>query len=117
MTDNPSPKLEQIAVHTINNGIQIIAISNIIYLKSDHKKTIISLKNSEEVFASKSIGTFEILLKNNEFFRVHKSYIVNLEHLISIDKNLNGHYCLLYSNKIIPISIRKYRTVKERLEY
>ncbi len=38
MTDNPSPKLEQIAVHTINNGIQIITISNIIYLKSDHKE-------------------------------------------------------------------------------
>ena len=117
MTDNPSPKLEQIAVHTINNGIQIIAISNIIYLKSDHKKTIISLKNSKEVFASKNIGIYEALLKNNGFFRVHKSYIVNLEHLISIDKNLNGHYCLLYNNKIIPISVRKYRVVKERLEY
>ena len=117
MTDNLNPKLEQIAVNTITNGIQIITISNIIYLKSDPKKTIIRLKNSDEVFASKSIGAFEILLKNNEFFRVHKSYIVNLEHLICIDKNLNGHYCLLYSNKIIPISIRKYRIVKERLEY
>ena len=117
MTDNLNPKLEQIAVNTITNGIQIITISNIIYLKSDPKKTIIRLKNSDEVFASKSIGAFEILLKNNEFFRVHKSYIVNLEHLICIDKNLTGHYCLLYSNKIIPISIRKYRIVKERLEY
>jgi len=117
MTDNLNPKLEQIAVNTITNGIQIITISNIIYLKSDPKKTIIRLKNSDEVFASKSISAFEILLKNNEFLRVHKSYIVNLEHLICIDKNLNGHYCLLYSNKIIPISIRKYKIVKERLEY
>ena len=117
MTDNLNPKLEQIAVNTITNGIQIITISNIIYLKSDPKKTIIRLKNSDEVFASKSIGAFEILLKNNEFLRVHKSYIVNLEHLICIDKNLTGHYCLLYSNKIIPISIRKYKIVKERLEY
>ena len=117
MTDNLNPKLEQIAVNTITNGIQIITISNIIYLKSDPKKTIIRLKNSDEVFASKSISAFEILLKNNEFLRVHKSYIVNLEHLICIDKNLTGHYCLLYSNKIIPISIRKYKIVKERLEY
>ena len=38
MNDNQSQKLEQIAVNTITNGIQIIAISNIIYLKSDHKK-------------------------------------------------------------------------------
>jgi two-component system LytT family response regulator len=117
MNDNQSQKLEQIAVNTITNGIQIIAISNIIYLKSDHKKTIIRLKNSEEVFASKSIGEFEVLLKNNKFLRVHQSYIVNLEHLISIDKNLNRHYCLLNGNKIIPISVRKFRIIKDRLEY
>ena len=117
MTNNPSPKLEQIAVYTITNGIQIITISNIIYLRSDNRNTIINLENSKKVFASKNIDTYETLLKNNEFLRVHKSYIVNLEHLISINKNLNGHYCLLCSNKIIPISVRKFRIVKERLEY
>jgi|TARA_B110000971_G_scaffold111833_1_gene114639 two-component system LytT family response regulator len=117
MTTNLRPELEQIAVHTITNGMQVITISDIIYLKSDHKKTIIRLKNSEEVFASKSIGEFEVLLKNNKFLRVHQSYIVNLEHLISIDKNLNRHYCLLNGNKIIPISVRKFRIIKDRLEY
>ena len=117
MTDHPRSKLEQIAVHTIANKIQIITTSNIIYIKLDHKKTIISLKNSEKVFASKSIGAFEILFKNNEFLRVHKSYIVNLEHLISINKNLNGHHVLLNNNKIIPISNRKFIILKERLEY
>jgi two-component system LytT family response regulator len=117
MTDNHSPKLEQIAVNTIINEIQIITISNIIYLKSDNRKTIINLKNSKEVFASKNIGIYEALLKNNGFFRVHKSYIVNLKYLICINKNQDGHYCVLFNDKIIPISVRKYRLLKERLEY
>ena len=107
MTNNPNSKLEQIAVNTIINEIQIITISNIIYLRSDNRKTIINLKNSKEVFASKNIGTYETLLKNNEFLRVHKSYIVNLKHVICIRKNQDGHYCLLYNNKIIPISVKR----------
>jgi len=117
MIRNPSLKLKQIAVKTITNGIQIITISDILYLKSESRNTIINLENKKKVSASKSIGLYEILLKNSEFLRVHKRYIVNLEHLISINKNLNGHYCLLCSNKIIPISVRKFRIVKERLEY
>ena len=47
MTDNLNPKLEQIAVNTTTNGLPIIPNSNIIYLKSDPKKTIIRLKNSD----------------------------------------------------------------------
>ena len=56
MTNNPSSKLEQIAVNTIINEIQIITISNIIYLRSDNRNTIINLKNSKKVFTSKNVG-------------------------------------------------------------
>jgi len=60
MTNNPSLKLEQIAVNTIINEIQIItisiSISNIIYLRLDNRNTIINLKNSKKVFTSKNVG-------------------------------------------------------------
>ena len=44
MTDNLNPKLEQIAVNTITNGIQIITISNIIYPEIRPKKNNYTFK-------------------------------------------------------------------------
>ncbi len=59
--------------------------SEIIYAEARKKHTLIrTTKNSYEV--SKCIGEFEKLLTDTKFFRVHKSFIVNFDHISSYDK-------------------------------
>lgn len=107
----------QIAVKTANSGIRVVMLPDILYLKSEGRYTIISLKDNTSLVACKNLGVYEELFKDINFIRVHNSYIVNFQHLNQIIRDSGGQYCVLFNDKIIPISVRKYRLVKERLEY
>jgi two-component system, LytTR family, response regulator len=62
-------------------GTKVIALKDIIYLKADNTYTTIFLTTGEKIITSKPINRYEDALDPNWFFRVHKSYIVNIFHL------------------------------------
>ena len=107
----------QIAVKTANSGIKIILLADILYLKSEGRCTIINLKNNTSLVASKNLGIYEKFFYNLNFIRVHNSYIVNFQHLNQIIRDSGGQYCVLFNEKIIPISNRKFSGIKEHLHY
>ena len=107
----------QIAVKTANSGIKIILLADILYLKSEGRCTIINLKNNTSLVASKNLGIYEELFYDLNFIRVHNSYIVNFQHLNQIIRDSGGQYCVLFNEKIIPISNRKFSGIKEHLHY
>ena len=74
----------QIAVKTANSGIRVLALTDILYLKSEGRYTIISLKDNTSLVACKNLGIYEELFKDINFIRVHNSYIVNFQHLNQI---------------------------------
>jgi|TARA_B110000908_G_scaffold46719_1_gene56948 two-component system LytT family response regulator len=107
----------QIAVKTANSGIKIILLADILYLKSEGRCTIINLKNNTSLVASKNLGIYEEFFYNLNFIRVHNSYIVNFQHLDQIIRDSGSQHCVLFNNKMIPISNRKFSKVKEHLHY
>jgi len=103
-----------IAVNT-KTKIQVLKVSDILFLESSGRYSIIHLKNKNNVIACKSLGSYEKIFENQNFIRVHNSFIVNLEYLLEIIKDLGGYYCLLETKNIVPISKRKFSNVKEYL--
>ncbi len=80
----------------------------IICLKSSGRYTQFILKDAaRQVVSSKSIGEYEDTLSKTAFFRIHNSYLINLSHIISIDKK-GGTYCTLSNGSVLPISRRRY---------
>jgi two-component system LytT family response regulator len=59
-------------------GIKFIALKDIIYLKADNSYTTIVLNGGEKIISSKPINRFEAKLNPYWFFRVHKTYIINM---------------------------------------
>ena len=107
----------QIAVKTTNSGIKVIMLADIMYLKSDGRYTIINLKDNTSLVVCKNLKIYEELFKDVNFVRVHNSYIVNFQHLNQIIRDSGGQYCVLFNEKMIPISNRKFSGVKEHLHY
>ena len=107
----------QIAVKTVNSGIKVILLADILYLKSEGRYTIINLKDNTSLVACKNLGIYEKLFKDINFIRVHNSYIVNFQHLDQIIRDSGSQHCVLFNNKMIPISNRKFSGVKEHLHY
>jgi two-component system LytT family response regulator len=65
------------------NRLYIINIEDIYYLKADLDEVIIKIKEAD-VYVRKKIGDLEILLDTPNFYRVHRSYIVNIDKIKSM---------------------------------
>lgn len=97
------------------NKVDLIKIDDIIFCKSDGRYTSFFLKNNEEIIACKNLGQFEDILDDTLFFRIHHSYIINLNYLISITKK-TGYYCEMTNNINLPIAKRRQESLRSFLK-
>lgn len=111
---NYAHKENQTLVVSNKNELQIVKLSEIIYLKSDGSYTEIFLVNNKYI-SSKNMGEIEKVLDPTLFFRVHHSFIVNKNYIQKIEKNRNGNI-LLKNNHVVPISQRKLNDFIKQLE-
>ena len=88
------------------DGFIFVKISNIIYLKSDGAYTYFFLKHNEKIITSKNIREYEDLLADHNFFRVHKSYIVNMGEILKYVRG-EGGYVIMSNNAAIDVSRRR----------
>lgn len=70
-----------------SEGLKFIHISNIVYLKAEGSYTKVFTENHQQVMVTKNLKEFESQLLPNNFFRIHHSYLVNLE---KINKYVKG---------------------------
>ncbi len=96
--------VEKIAIPT-KDGMVFINTKDVIYLEGDAKYTTLHLLNGERYVSSKNIGEFEELFDATMFFRCHRSWIVNLNHIVKYLKNDNQ--VMLSNNILIDVSTRK----------
>lgn len=92
------------------DGIELIPYREIIYCHSNDNYTDIFLLSGRKIVASKTLKHFAELLPGDKFFRIHKSYLVNLMHIRKYLK-LDGGVLLMQNEASLPVS----RTKKEEL--
>jgi len=97
--------LNIIAVPSMDR-IDFINLEDIIYFKSDGRYTNFYIKNKKNLMATKNIGDYEKTLENSHFFRIHNSYIINLMHVVNINKAA-GNYCEMSNGDLLPIAKRR----------
>ena len=65
------------------NKLYLIDIEDIFYIKADLDEVIIKIKHTD-AYVRKKIGDMEKLLKGKNFFRIHRSCIVNVDKIKSM---------------------------------
>jgi two-component system LytT family response regulator len=65
------------------NKIYLIDIDDIFYIKADLDEVIIKIKDAD-AYLRKKIGDMQSVLEGKNFFRVHRSYIVNVDKIKSM---------------------------------
>jgi two-component system, LytTR family, response regulator len=86
-----------------NDGIELVLCEDIIYCKSDSNYCTLVLAGKRKITASKTLKHFEELLSNEQFIRVHKSYLVNRIHIKKYLKK-DGGELVMSNNDVIPLS-------------
>ncbi len=86
--------------------VMIIKVDSIVYMKSEGRYTLIYKQDGEVVVSSKNLGFYEELLKKSNFFRIHHSFLVNINLSLKIQKK-GGLYLQIVNGKHLPISKRR----------
>ena len=96
-------------------GFKVINVADIKYMEADTQYTILYLTGPEQIVSSKSIGEFEKILTNPEFFRIHKSVIINMNYLKEYS-SYQGNYAVLLDKTRLLISRRRLNEFKEKVK-
>lgn len=73
-------KIQDTIALSTQTGLIFIKIDDIMYLEASSSYTYLIMKDRTKHLASKTMANFEdVLIDNPIFFRVHKSYVVNLK--------------------------------------
>ena len=70
--------------------VYLIDRDDVIMLKSDKSYTTIYLKSEQQILVSKTLKEVEKKFNTPQFFRVHNSYLINLNHVKEYLKGLGG---------------------------
>ncbi|MEN8226256.1 MAG: LytTR family DNA-binding domain-containing protein [Bacteroidota bacterium] len=95
--------------------IHMIPISEIYYCEADSGYTRFYIKNSCEILISRPLVDYEELFEEYGFFRVHKSYLVNLG-LVQRFEREDGGYLVMDRDLKIPVASRKRDQLMQLLE-
>ncbi|MGN6615644.1 MAG: LytR/AlgR family response regulator transcription factor [Ilyomonas sp.] len=105
LSGNMNENFSKIVVH-VADGYDIVDINNIIFIEALDSYTKLKLINNVSYVASRSLKDFEELLSEKGFYRVHKSYLINLRHMVKIVKGVSAS--VVMSNGVqVPVSARK----------
>lgn len=89
-----------------SKGIQITSIDSIVRCEADTSYCKIFLTNNEKITITKSLKDTEELLPPDCFLRVHKSHLVNINH-IKVYSRKEGGIIYMSDNSEIYVSSRK----------
>lgn len=99
---NSLPELKKIVLKT-SDRIYLVNVKDIIRCEAENNYTIFHLSNGNKIMVSKTIKTYETLLAEHEFLRVHQSHLVNLNYIQHFDKP-DGGLLVLSDNSTVPVS-------------
>ncbi|MEO6000681.1 MAG: LytTR family DNA-binding domain-containing protein [Chitinophagaceae bacterium] len=90
--------LERIVLPSFE-GLHFIELRNIIYLEAESNYTFIHLVTDPKLTISKTLKDFEELLPQNTFLRIHRSHMINKNHISKYLRSEGGQ--VMMSNGVL----------------
>ena len=111
-TDDPSRK--KIILKTSEN-IYLMRVNEIACCEGDGKYTIFYPVDGEKIITANTLKFYQDMLVESGFYRVHKSFLINLEHLKRFEK-AEGGTVILQNDLRVPVASRKRHELLELFE-
>lgn len=96
-------------------GFQVISLSEIVYCEASSNYTNIHFAGRPLICASKPIHEYETMLDDCGFIRIHKSFLINIEHVREYQRGEGGHI-VLSNGHIVEVSRRKKELLMTRMK-
>ena len=88
------------------DSVFLVNITDIVYCRSDGNYTHVFRSNGQEILVSSTLKDYEEILSDYGFFRLHKSYLINLKYISRFDK-AEGGTVIMEGEIGVPVASRK----------
>lgn len=113
LRDNLHTQNKKIGLNTVS-AITFVDLNDILFFQADGSYTKVVFTDNRSLITSKSLKHYEhTLAESSQFYRCHKSYIVNLQHIHQYVKSEGGY--LKVGTHAIGVSPDKVNYLLEKL--
>ncbi|MBU2927938.1 LytR/AlgR family response regulator transcription factor [Winogradskyella psychrotolerans] len=114
MLDNFNTQFDKKKITINTDGkLLFLDIDDIIYIASDGNYSTLYLQNQKKIVITKKLKEVDAILPEHYFFRIHNSYIINLNKIKAFIKNEG--YVIMDSDHKIPVARQRKSDFLEKL--
>ncbi|MDO1451409.1 LytTR family DNA-binding domain-containing protein [Rhodocytophaga aerolata] len=92
------------------SGVVFVELKELVYCQADSNYTRLFLTNGKNYLLSKTLRDVQEVLEERNFLRVHRQYLINLEHIKMYHKG-DGSYLVMTGDVTLPLA----KNQKDRL--
>ena len=96
-------------------GFTVVTLQDVIYCEAQRSYTVFHLTNNKSIIVSKPLFDYDTLLEGTVFFRIHKSFLINLLHVKEYIRS-EGGTVMMSNGKTIEISRRRKDLFLEKVK-
>lgn len=101
------PKNLQKLVLKTTDKIYSVNIQDVVNCESDKNYTTFNFINAPKLIVSINLKEYETILSPHNFFRTHKSHLINMAYFDHFIKSEGGNTIVMKNKTAIPLSVRK----------
>ena len=95
------------------NGFKVEKLSSIIYCEAKGNYAQVHLYPKSQILISKTLKKLVDMIDHPDFFRIHKSYYINMNYIVSYNRSEN--IVELKNGMFLPVSVRKNEPFVKKL--
>lgn len=99
----------------IANGFEVVEISEIVRFEGEGCYTKIILRSGKSYFVSKTLKEFTEHIPQKLFYRIHKSHLINLNHIKEFSK-IDGGFVTMSNGDLVEVSRRRLHDFMETIK-
>lgn len=99
-----------------NDAIDYLSVDEIIRCEADNNYTKIYLSSGEKIIVSKTLKTFELVLVQYNFLRIHQSHLINQEYLKRYHKT-DGGFVTLADGTELPVARARKDILSNKIDF
>jgi two-component system, LytTR family, response regulator len=87
-------------------GFEVVNIEDIVYCAANDNFTDFHFVNKPRLMICRNLRFYEDLLHENDFMRTHKSFMINLDHVVKYNRGKGGQVTMT-NGTVLPVSPQK----------
>ena len=112
--NNTTPKKRRDSIaFPSKNGFKVEKLSSIIYCEAKGNYAQVHLYPKSQILISKTLKKLVDMIDHPDFFRIHKSYYINMNYIVSYNRSEN--ILELKNGMYLPVSVRKNESFVKKL--